>query len=270
MLRPLPPDPKAQTKFLLALAILLVLLVLAAMGQDVYEADCDLPVDGTLRKKQAPSTVTPPTPERPPEPPPPPPPPEQTDEKQPTIYGTAILSESSSINYVIDISGSMALDYVMWLEPDGTWNGSNRLDRAKSELIRSISTLPGNWRFNIVAYDCDIRWWSPQGFLQATEVNKAWSTRWITALTPAGGTGTAAAVSAALAIDRKNMYIVLLTDGAPSCSEDNAWHRRTIKQNNTQGARIDVFGISCPANSVMHDFCVSVASDNNGCYTGVP
>ncbi len=251
-----------QARFALALVILLVLLVFAAMGQDI-EKDLDLPVDGKLRLKEKPLTGTPPTPEVPPKPPEDPPPPEQSDEKPPTFYGSEIKTESSSVVLVCDQSGSMGLDGQTTLDLVGNDVYLDRLGRAKLELIKVVSMLPGNWTFSIVSYDCDVRWWST-AMQKATADNKTKAVAWIKAIELIGGTGTGAAVSAALAIDRANKLVILATDGEPSCSQTFGWHRSLIKSQNTQGARIDVFAISAPTGSVMETFCRDIAADNNG------
>jgi hypothetical protein len=193
-----------------------------------------------------------------PEPPRPPEPEVQEDEKPPTIYGSEIPSESSSVVFVLDDSGSMALDW----RPDS----GNRLDRAKTELSRAIESLPANWKFTVYAYDC--AYWSWSETLQAAnEENKKSALAWIRGLSPAGGTATHSGTCAALKI-RENKLVVLLTDGAPSCAGGNDEQRAAIKAANLQGATINVFGISCD-HELMRTFCRDVASDNNGTFTEV-
>src|SRR5947208_17100100 len=69
----------------------------------------------------------------------PPDPPENGDDGPPHFYGQEVKSENGTIFYVIDISGSMAYDRQEYLGPDGATHMGNRLDRAKAELVRSIS-----------------------------------------------------------------------------------------------------------------------------------
>jgi hypothetical protein len=216
--------------------------------------DLDLPVEKPGPKK--------------PEPPKPPedPPPTQEDEKPPTIYGSEVKSETASIVYVIDVSGSMGLDHAWVLLADGTWDGKHRLNRAKLELEKSIASLPKNWKFDVVAFSSGNEWWSPS-LQPADDAHKAAVAAWIKTQEPHGGTWVCDAMCAALWL-RENKLVILLTDGEPSCG----WHqdhRAIIRAGNAQGATVNVFGISCPRGSTMELFCRGVASDNNGTYIDV-
>ena len=61
-------------------------------------------------------------------------------------------SKTSSIVYVIDISGSMGWDMGQYTAPDGSTKTGCRLDRAKAELTKSVMSLPNNFKFNIVSW----------------------------------------------------------------------------------------------------------------------
>jgi hypothetical protein len=197
-------------------------------------------------------------------------PPEQGDEKPPTIYGQEIKSENNTIFYVLDISGSMSLDTMQFSAPDGSTKSGNRLDRAKAELTKSVTSLPDNFKFNMLAYDCSIYPW--QGAMQqADAAHKAAAVGWIYGQQPQGATGTGPACAAALK-DANNKLVVLLTDGDPNCGAGDGWsdstnlHRRMIKSAN-KGAVVNVYGIG--ATGSFKAFCMNVASDNGGTYTDV-
>jgi len=189
----------------------------------------------------------------------------------PSFYGTPIRSESSTVCYVIDISGSMGWDMGQYTSPDGTAQTGCRLDRVKAELVKSIVALPPDWRFDVIAYDCGTYLWQ-KTLVAATDVNKQAAITWVQALQPQGATGTGPAVSTALALDPELKLVVLLTDGAPNCGAGDSSgdgsctdaHRKLIAQANKQHAVIDVFGIG--ATGVFKDFCLGVAQDSGGVY----
>ena len=202
------------------------------------------------------------------------------DEPPPVIYGEEIESETDTIFYVIDISGSMDWDNQSYTTLDGSRATGTRMERAKTELSRSIMGLSQNFKFNVIAYDCGTRMWQRE-MKEANDANKAAALGWVRGLQPVGATGTGPATAQALGADRSNMSVVLLTDGAPNCGvpEDNNWynwsesaviagHRRMINNGNAQRATINVFGIA--ASGAYRSFCVAVASDSGGSYFDVP
>lgn len=172
------------------------------------------------------------------------------DEPLPVFYGEEIPSESPSLVYVLDFSGSMS-------------HGS-RLAAAKGEFRRSVSELPPVFRLNVVVYDCALLLWST-GAREATPENKAGAIQWVEGLYPAGGgTATGPAVALALA-EKENLSVILLTDGDPNCGADfYAGHRSMIRDANTQGASITVFGIDAWGD--YRGFCQDVAADSGGGY----
>lgn len=214
-----------------------------------------------------------------PTPPEPPPTPDDgdtddpRDEPPPVIYGEEIDSENDTIFYVLDRSGSMDWDEATYTDIDGSRRRGTRMDRAKTELSRSILGLSRNFRFNVLAYDCGNFQWR-RTLQEANDANKSSALAWIRGLHPGGATGTGPAVAQALYSDRDNMSVVLLTDGEPNCGLDgysdfdmNA-HRRCIRNENVQNATINVFGIA--ASGQYRRFCQNVAADNGGTYFDVP
>lgn len=234
-----------------------------------YDPDADLPVEAPVLGSKKPDT-----PPLPPVAPPVEPPP-------PTIYGKDLKSESGTVIYVIDISGSMGWDMGQYTGVDGQIATGCRLDRAKAELSRSVMSLPKSFKFNLESYDCSTYVCfsdSSDGYMplvRADDSNKATACAWILALKPQGATGTGPAVVNAL-FRRENKLIVLLTDGAPNCGAGSGdgndpacleAHLSQIHWGNEQRATINVFGIG--ATGDFKQFCLNVASQNGGSYTDV-
>mgnify|MGYP001416143884 CR=1 FL=1 len=238
--------------------------------------DLDLPLSPPTY--QGPPLPTP-RPPAPPAPPAPPPMDDPRDTPPPTIYGEEIVSENDTLVYVIDHSGSMQLDPQGYLPLVGGPTTGTRMERAKNEISRSIQGLSPNFRFNVVAFDCATMTWQAS-LVQATDANKQSALAWVARLQPTGATGTGPATALALA-DKGNRLVVLLTDGAPNCGvpefdastlgDESLWlasHRRLISGANTQGARVNVFGIA--ASGLYRQFCQDVANDSGGAYVDVP
>lgn len=257
--------------------------------------DLDLPIDKPVYQPPAPAPgqtpppfqppVTPPNPNPSPDPDPTDPtdrpePEDPRDEPPPTFYGEEIDSENDTIYYVIDASCSMGWDESSYTTLDGQRRTGPRMDRAKVELIRSITGLSENFKFNIIAYDCSTDQWRRR-LVEANDSNKADAIGWVNGQQPRGATGTGPATALALE-DRDNMSVVLLTDGEPNCGAGGGgggrggwddWdtpddHRRMIRRANRQGATINVFGIA--ASGAQRRFCQQVASDSGGSYFDVP
>ncbi len=189
------------------------------------------------------------------------------DTPPPVIYGEEIDVENDTIFYVIDQSCSMGWGHLPYTTLEGSTSVGPRMDRAKTELNRSISGLAGNFKFNIVSYDCATRQFA-NAMVEATEANKQMAAAWVNGLTPAGATGTGPATALSLS-NKENLSVVLLTDGAPNCGANGlGQHRIMIINANTQGATINVFGIA--ASGAYRAFCQGVASDSGGSYFDVP
>jgi hypothetical protein len=202
-------------------------------------------------------------------------PPHNGDDKPPTIYGQELKSENDTIFYVLDVSGSMGWDEATYTAPDGSTRSGCRLDRAKAELAKSVMSLPENFKFDMLSYDCGYYPWSDD-MVPADAAHKASALAWVDAQNPGGATATGPATAMGLQV-KNNKLLVLLTDGAPNCGigNDDDWmtadtpeaHRRLIKQSNTNGCVINVYGIG--ATGDFKKFCMDVASDNGGSYTDV-
>ena len=230
-----------RTSTLLGFSLLAVLLASAPVqAQDGLDLPITPPVYGS---KPGPAPVPPPEPTEDPR-----------DEPPPIFYGEEIESQSKSVIYVIDISGSM------------DWSGGrphSRWESARRELLRSIDGLPADYTFNIIAYNFFILPWR-NARVPVTPENKQAAKSWVSELQPGWSTATGPAVAIALE-DKENKCIILLTDGAPNTPvPDPAWHRDLIRRQNTQRAQIHVFGID--ASGEMRGFCQNIASDSGGSY----
>ncbi|MEZ6185577.1 MAG: VWA domain-containing protein [Planctomycetota bacterium] len=192
----------------------------------------------------------------------------------PVFFGEEIPTTNPSVIYVIDDSGSMTMATDPFVGIDGTVQSGSRLDRAKAELARSINALPESFEFNVVFYDeCAFSCWDSKQ--RATADNKTAALNWVSAIEPDGWTNTGLAVATALA-DKGNTTVVLLSDGAPNfldCTLSYAAtadeHRQLIKSSNTQGARINAFGIGISSDPDARSFMQQVAADSGGSYTDV-
>lgn len=194
------------------------------------------------------------------------------EEDGPTFYDEEIPTDSESVIYVIDRSSSMSLPVGPFTGIDGqTVTGGTRMDQAKTELKRSVASLPESFTFNMINYShCVVLWRGSR--MQATPENKAAAFAWIDSITPWGWTNTGGAVVRGLN-DKENLAIVLLSDGVPNfldCAQtyvgDYETHRRVIREANTQNATIDCFGIGLAGNPDARSFMQAVAQDNNGTY----
>lgn len=200
-----------------------------------------------------------------------------SDDDPPTFYDEEIPA-TSSVTYVIDISGSMGWGSTTYTTPDGQVRSGTPLDRAKAELIRSINSLSEDFDFNCFAYDCSIRqmWGAPR---EATDDNKASARAWVSALQDMGATGTGPATVAALGQEEES--VVLLTDGDPNCgceSGGGGWgwggygdyiqcHKNMILSNNPNGCTVSTFGIGDYGEFAQ--FLRDIASATGGIYVHI-
>lgn len=205
----------------------------------------------------------------------PPPKDDPRDEPPPIFFGEEIDAQTDSVIYVIDNSGSMTLSVEPFIDENGRIvSTGNRLDRAKAELRRSITSLPESFRFNVIFYDeCTMSCWAQKQ--KATPENKAYAFSWIAQVQPDGWTNTGMAVAQALR-DKDNTAIVLLSDGAPNfldCSMNYVGtfqqHLDLIRNENTQGAVVNAFGIGIASDIDARSFMLQLAAENRGSYVEI-
>ncbi|MFC1706381.1 hypothetical protein ACFL59_06090 [Planctomycetota bacterium] len=185
----------------------------------------------------------------------------------PRLYDEDLPTETDSIIYVIDISGSMDWGNSSYTGLDGNPTTGSKLERAKVELIKSVAQLTEEFEFNIIAYDCSMRRWS--GTRQrATAANKSAARQWVQGLSAGGATGTGPAGALALQ-EKDNFTIAILSDGAPNCGASGIpGHLNMILSANSQGAKCHTFGIA--ATGQFEAFLRSIADQTGGNYYPVP
>lgn len=214
--------------------------------------DFDLPIGGSIDTGEDPAT------------------PSEEGQRSPKFYDEDIPTTTDSVIYVLDRSGSMDLPVRPFTGLDGqpVTNGS-RLDYVKTEMVRSVASLPAAFTFNMIVFSECVEAWKPER-VAATPDQKAAAVAWIQAIEATGWTNTGGATSRALA-DRGNRTIMLLSDGEPNfldCAEtyvgDYDTHRRVIREANGQRAAVHCFGIAL--DDQTRSFMQSVASDNEGSF----
>ncbi len=208
--------------------------------------------------------------------------------------------DSDRIVFVIDISGSMkAKDPAPSGRPQtGGESGPFatdsrvRIDRAKAELMKVLSTLPPHASFTIIAYsgplmsasgqDADWRTWvkglSPS-LVRASEANVKRALAFVQTLEAKGETFTGNAVSSALLVEGADL-IVLLSDGAPDEWIEEDGKRRKLGRDEVRArirsanrfarVTIDTFGFEGKDGSEPFvEFMKGVASDSGGVYQAI-
>lgn len=192
----------------------------------------------------------------------------------PTFFGKDITS-TGSIVYVIDQSGSMSITVGTFTNENGkTVTGASRFDRAKSELVRSITSLPKSFTFNVIFYDECIRPWQKKN-VPADDANKKAVLSFIGGQQPMGFTNTGLGVASALQ-DKQCKSVVLLSDGEPNfldcaCNYVGSYeeHKSLIRNSNSQSARIDCFGIGVAGDPDARRFMQDVAAASMGTYVEI-
>jgi Mg-chelatase subunit ChlD len=189
------------------------------------------------------------------------------EEPDPTLYGEDLPAESDSIIYVLDVSGSMNWGESSYTDLDGQPTVGTKLDRARTEVARSVQALTDDFEFNIFVYDCGTRYFRPDT-VRADPAGKMAGMAWVQSITSGGATGTGPATALALN-DKENMTVALLSDGSPNCGASGfGGHRSMISGANSQGATIHTFGIA--ASGQFAGFLQDVASDAGGRYIHIP
>ena len=160
-------------------------------------------------------------------------------------FGQTLDTSSTSVIFIIDISGTMAWTYGTFFDRFGAQviNGT-RLQLAQDRIAAAIDGLQGGFDFNVVAYDCSPFEWRPT-MMTATPGNKAMAISFVNGLTPSGSSDTGAAGAYALDLDTDNRTLVLVSDGSPTCGPTSqAAHLcEILTANNTRGAQVHTFSI---------------------------
>ena len=190
-----------------------------------------------------------------------PPPPEEDD--GPRLYDEEIDTRTDTVIYVIDISGSMGSGSTNYVGSNGQPTYGSKIERAKAELIKSINSLDDDFKFNIVAYSCNLQRVF-QSMNYATFANKARAIGWVQNLRAGGGTASGPAGALGLS-EKDNLTLVILSDGSPGCGAPSMEaHKQMILSADTQGAVIHTFGIA--ANGRFEAFLRSLSDATGGIY----
>jgi hypothetical protein len=254
----------ATSGTVLASALALVLGAGLTFARGPVDPEMDLPIERPTAKPANPPkgpdpvTTTAPLPTAPP----------------PTFFGKDIPA-TSTIIYVVDQSGSMSLTIGTYTNENGqVVTSGSRFDRAKSELVKSIRSLPKSFTFNVVFYDECVRPWQSKN-VSAEDSYKTQAYAFIGAQQPLGFTNTGLGVAQALQ-DKSVKSVVVLSDGEPNfldCAMNYVGsydeHKSLIRQANSQNAQIDCFGIGVAGNPDARSFMQSVAAANGGSYTEI-
>jgi len=171
---------------------------------------------------------------------------------QPTYYGIDIHAQR--LMFILDHSGSME-------EYD---QGMTRLDRAKTELIRAIESLPPAAEFAILTYETDVSLWRG-GLVSATPENKRRATQFVRRVGYGDKTNTHGALRRALEFDDQLEAAFLLTDGRPTIGDVVA-PAKIIKdilhRNRFRHLNINTIGIA--VEGVTENFLQVLAEETDG------
>ena len=151
--------------------------------------------------------------------------------------------------YVVDCSGSMQ---------------GPPLDRAREELIKSISRLPSGIEFRIVFFD-HLTYEFPGGsqdFATASASSRQRAESWIKGINSGGGTDVKLGMKVVLSSNTKPDTVFLLTDGAFEFDAP-----QFIKSANTKDARVNTVAFVTQAGEAL---LKTIAKDNRGDYKFVP
>ena len=163
-----------------------------------------------------------------------------------TFFG--IRGAGRRFTYVVDCSGSMQ---------------GEPLDRAKQELISSISKLPPHVEFQIIFFDDLAYEMSSEGFLNASKASKESATSFIVGISGGGGTNVKLGMEKSLSQKKKPDTVFLLTDG--SFEQDTPDFIKAL--NNSRKVRINTVAfVSNAGESLLKE----IADKNRGDYRFVP
>jgi hypothetical protein len=219
--------------------------------------------------------------------------PESSRKGTPSFFGTTL--SSMRFVFIIDISGSMNL-----IDPSKDSGGDadsegkttpteqaekisaqekTRLGRTKRELINVISAISKDAKFNIIAFNHEIKSWKPD-MVDASDENKQAAIEFVRGLAADGLTHTDDALREAFKNKDADTFI-LLSDGAPTHEggegrEDWDGHKdskeiieRIYKEieelNRTRQVRIDTFGFP----SANLEFMRKLAERNGGIFNEI-
>jgi hypothetical protein len=124
-----------------------------------------------------------------------------------------IVTTSTRVLFIIDVSGSME-DHVVEKEKfDAGYENLQKLTIVKSELINTIDSLDRNTYFNVVAFATNLKLWK-KDLVGANVVSKASAKAFVKRLQPLGGSGASematVGLSSNLSEGRTNTFKALM------------------------------------------------------------
>ncbi|MCA8955375.1 MAG: HEAT repeat domain-containing protein [Planctomycetes bacterium] len=111
-----------------------------------------------------------------------------------------IVTTSTRVLFIIDISGSMEDHVVEKQKFTGSYEDYSKLSIVKTELVNTIDSLDKNTLFNIVAFATNLRPWK-KDLVPANVVTKSAAKAWVRRLKPLGGSESSEAATVGLSSD---------------------------------------------------------------------
>jgi len=162
-------------------------------------------------------------------------------------------------------------DVIFMLDKSGSMAGDNKIEQAKAALKFCLNNLNARDRFNVIAFNEDVRRWEPD-MQQASRDNIKSAEAFVSDFTADGGTNINEALKQALELFRNKPddyvqqpnIIIFLTDGLPTVGETNIEKiLANVKEKNAVhlNARIFDFGVGYDYNAHFLD---KLALQNHG------
>jgi hypothetical protein len=166
-----------------------------------------------------------------------------------TFFG--VSSRGMRFAYIVDKSGSMSED--------------RKMDVAKNELARSVSSLPDYASFYVLLFSNNfIQPRGQNGWTQAKRSNLSYFIRWLNDVDPGGGTNPMPAFSQVFSLDEGADVIFFLTDG--QIPGDHEQILATLKE---QSGRVVINTIAF-GDPGSQDLLKRIARQSGGVYRFVP
>jgi Mg-chelatase subunit ChlD len=178
------------------------------------------------------------------------------------FFGT--VGHGNKIVFILDVSGSMDENAY-----SGQGRRVTRFERARQELVRSISQLYSDQEFAVLLFSSDCRpmFDLPQNkvqFLAATSRHKQQFKHWLASIQPAGGTDPRTSLEVALALYPDAIF--LLTDGEFRVGRDGPIGKAVIRLvRNLNTHRIPIHTIAYQDQRSRHTL-ETIAEDSGGTF----
>lgn len=179
----------------------------------------------------------------------------------PTYYGMKMYAKR--IVFVIDISSSM------W--EDGPPPPNTRFEAATKELAATLTKLPDDVNFSLLAFNGDIKLYQRGKMIQATQENREAAAKWVMYLKWGKGTNSHASLMNAFNRDKNTETIMFLSDGKPSRGKiKNPAEILAVVRNENRFRKVGIFSIGVftggEQQGSLVEFMTKLAEQNNGVY----